>query len=870
MRTSTQSVQWAIRAVTILALIGGAYGCGDDAPPGTDASTPMVTIAGDHGLAVGATTVLSASTVVGTDASYTWASTDVAVATVDATGMVTGVAAGETTITATGADTGAVGMHAIVVTTSGPYVTVTGAFYVLTNDTAALTATTTAGTDSSYAWTSSDEAVGTVAADGTFTGRTPGEVTITATGADTGAAGSLGIVVSTEIPNYDAWANSAHADATAEAFRHWDEDDPAEIPTDCARCHSSSGYQAYTGADGSPVEVVENPVAVGEVVDCVACHNEVVDSLDNVLFPSGVRLTNLGPEARCMTCHQGRASTDDVDDAIDAAMPADDDTVSADLGFINIHYYAAGATLNAGQVRGGYQYADQVYDWRFRHVEDRNDCIGCHDQHSLEVRFDACVTCHDGTTDGMTARDIRMMASATSDYDGDGDLDEGGFYEMVGLGEALYTAIQAYPATISEPAICYHASNYPYWFIDTDANGTCEDSEANYGNKYASWTARLLRAAYNYQVALKDPGGFAHNAKYMIQLLFDSLTDINSALTVPADLSAMVRNDTGHFNGASEASRHWDEDETVSSSCSKCHGGAEGFRFFVEYGVGTEPEVDNGLECGTCHETYSDVDVPADAWAIIPVDDVLFPSGVTVEGVDNESNVCMTCHSGRESQAGVDERIDRGSFSFRNVHYLPSGATVYGSEVNVGYQFLVSTMYSERWTGHPGGESCVDCHSPTNTEHTFMPQDNADCTSSCHSGTPDVNDIRMRAHHVGVDFDGDGSSTEPLGGELEGLSDGLLAAIQAYATTPICYNSHAYPYWFVDDNDSGGECETGESTRYAAWDAELMRTTFNFQFNQKDPGAWAHNFDYMAQILIDAIDHVGGDITGYVRPAAVP
>ena len=130
-----------------------------------------------------------------------------------------------------------------------------------------------------------------------------------------------------------------------------------------------------------------------------------------------------------------------------------------------------------------------------------------------------------------------------------------------------------------------------------------------------------------------------------------------------------------------------------------------------------------------------------------------------------------------------------------------------------------------------------------------------------------VSDIRMRAIHVGVDFDGDGSSTEPLGGELEGLSDGLLAAIQGYAAVPICYNAHAYPYWFEDTDDSGGECDAGESTRYGDWDAELMRTTFNFQFNQKDPGAWAHNFDYMAQILIDAIDHVGGDISGYVRPA---
>jgi len=36
----------------------------------------------------------------------------------------------------------------------------------------------------------------------------------------------------------------------------------------------------------------------------------------------------------------------------------------------------------------------------------------------------------------------------------------------------------------------------------------------------------LLRAAYNYQYAMKDPGAFAHNGKYVIQALYDSLEDL--------------------------------------------------------------------------------------------------------------------------------------------------------------------------------------------------------------------------------------------------------------------------------------------------------------------------------------------------------
>ena len=49
------------------------------------------------------------------------------------------------------------------------------------------------------------------------------------------------------------------------------------------------------------------------------------------------------------------------------------------------------------------------------------------------------------------------------------------------------------------------------------------------------WTPRLLRAAYNYQYATKDPGVYAHNGKYITQALYDTLEDMG------VDVSGMVR-----------------------------------------------------------------------------------------------------------------------------------------------------------------------------------------------------------------------------------------------------------------------------------------------------------------------------------------
>jgi hypothetical protein len=80
-----------------------------------------------------------------------------------------------------------------------------------------------------------------------------------------------------------------------------------------------------------------------------------------------------------------------------------------------------------------------------------------------------------------------------------------------------------------EPII-YSGGSYPYWFIDSNANGAVDPGEAIYPNQYATFTPRLLRAAYNYSWTVKDPGVFAHNGKYALQLLYDSIQDLGGSV----------------------------------------------------------------------------------------------------------------------------------------------------------------------------------------------------------------------------------------------------------------------------------------------------------------------------------------------------
>lgn len=129
----------------------------------------------------------------------TWTSSDETKATVSATGLVTGVAAGEVTITAT--STASSDVHgSITLTVKEATAPVTGvALNKTTLDlfaekseqlTATVTATVETGFVNTVTWTSSDTSVATVANDGTITAVAAGSATITATTDGKGADGN--------------------------------------------------------------------------------------------------------------------------------------------------------------------------------------------------------------------------------------------------------------------------------------------------------------------------------------------------------------------------------------------------------------------------------------------------------------------------------------------------------------------------------------------------------------------------------------------------------------------------------------------------------------------------------------------------------
>jgi hypothetical protein len=656
-----------------------------------------------------------------------------------------------------------------------------------------------------------------------------------------------------DVPFVEAlWQTSGHADKTAEAFNDWNDTNPPAVPANCARCHSSPGYQDYLGADGSAAGVVDKPAAIGTTVDCAACHNAATASLSSVTFPSGVEVKDLGAEARCMVCHQGRSSKVAVDDAIKAQGLSDPnklDTTNAKLRFLNIHYNASGATLYGGTTKGGYQYDGKSYDVKFAHVDGLNTCVDCHDSHSLDVRLEHCAVCHAGVQTREDLKKIRMVGS-TRDYDGDGDALEGIAGEIEGLQASLYQAIQACAAKAGAP-IVYDSHSHPYFFKDTNGNGQVDPNEAVSANQYGPYTPRLLKATYNYQVSLKDPGAFAHNAKYIIQLLFDSIEDLDAAR-----VATLTRDDAGHFAGANEQWRHWDVDGKVPGSCSKCHS-ADGLPFFLQEGVTASQPLSNGMQCTTCHNAMPE-------FTRHEVKTALFPSGAKLDTGEPGSNLCISCHQGRESTvslnakiAGLEPDTVSNKLTFSNVHYFAAGATLFGTQAKGAYEYAGKT-YQGRLKHVGSFDTCTECHEA----HTGELKTQGCSSMVCHGSAKPAN---MRKDTK--DFDGDNNRTEGLSYEIAGLTGVLYATMRDYAATvaktPIVYDSHTHPYFFKDTNGNG-QADPDEVVRangFAAWTPRLLCAAYNYQYAQKDPGAYAHNGKYLIQVLHDSIADLGTKVT---------
>jgi hypothetical protein len=333
---------------------------------------------------------------------------------------------------------------------------------------------------------------------------------------------------------------------------------------------------------------------------------------------------------------------------------------------------------------------------------------------------------------------------------------------------------------------------------------------------------------------------------------------------------ARIQIGQGHFNRDGKAFHYWDKEKEIPAVCARCHA-ATGVAQYLKEGKNTPaPHVKNAFACANCHADML-------TYERLTVAKVTFPSGVTVDSGDNDANLCMTCHQGRESTGSVNKAIaglapdtPNSKLAFVHVHYFPAGATVYGAEAKVGYEYP-GKSYAGRFNHARGVNTCTACHEP-HGGHVLVEK-----CGACHQGVKALAEAATIRMSTKGDFDGNGRE-EGLAREVANLQRELYAAIQQYARTvggsSIAFSPAAFPYWYADTNGNGkiDPEELRPDNRYTAYTPRLEQATYNYTYVLRDPGAAYHNGRYTLQLLYDSLDSLaasgkaGVEMRGKVRP----
>ena len=243
-------------------------------------------------------------------------------------------------------------------------------------------------------------------------------------------------------------------------------------------------------------------------------------------FRPGLKIDNQGADARCMTCHQGVESTASVNQAIANIA---DDTVEPKLAFLNVHYRAAGATLFGHQAQVAYEYPGKTYAGRFQHRAPYRPARPATTSTPSPSRSTIAPP---ATARSPTRRRCIASASALSTTTAMAMSTKASRRRSIICAASFSPPSPPTPRPSPASPSSTTSEAYPYFFIDPTATASPTRTRRRFPNRYNAWTPRLLKAAYNYQFVTKEPGAFAHNPPYTLQILYDSLADLGVKISI--------------------------------------------------------------------------------------------------------------------------------------------------------------------------------------------------------------------------------------------------------------------------------------------------------------------------------------------------
>lgn len=654
------------------------------------------------------------------------------------------------------------------------------------------------------------------------------------------------------------------------------------VTHDCEACHGNGQFHANAPANVA----VPVPEPTRETCATAACHGSQVEK-----FVSSRHANQSARAGYCSACHSHQGAVEYFEEII-----GEDGQLTTNTELETLYN---AATISIYQLPVGSDTIDGV---------TRKNCSTCHTPLTLALRgaeddiatgllpangstatvdttrtvfskeFNLCTACH--------------MVDLTATFDDEAGYDERGMY--------LYQLSDAYTASnlLDNGSGTFDLTKAPFYHDGDSGNGrTLVDT--HFGGDimehlvlFNGSTDIITIKGYNINPGSEDACTICHDPHTAGKMLS---IDSSSTFDYADQLDNLA---VGYAEGLGDFHTDYLGDAfsriNTSASCMPCHSG----NAFLELIQG-ETISDNNWKvvgCRSCHE----LDQPNatantnDSAAFAAVRE--FPAGyefkfnataaAPVPVADLGVNqVCFECHKGRTPGVDVaalpDPAAGTMNYTISYLHYAPSMAILFGDESKMvaTYNTVLSggRTYAGRFVHAGDGQEygCVDCHDVHDTDgnHAY---ENKMITDSYCAGCHDAGDVTAFQ-----------ARTQAFS---ERLLDEILADMLAIDTTvaPGSDLNATLKAKIVSLQDS-----TYPNADFASQDEELMAyiqerqayfpnktvahaaTTWKiFTYEDGAPhgqthghgGSWAHNSKFARQMMYDAIQSLGGSLTGLTRP----
>jgi hypothetical protein len=664
----------------------------------------------------------------------------------------------------------------------------------------------------------------------------------------------------------------------------------------CEACHG-------TGAEHYGIGPMPDPVPNYEV--CGECHNEEYPH-DN---PEGAAIferytgSNLGHidadgrnEARCVKCHNDEGGR--LYKNVRTAAQLYGSVVAIDGEVSPIQCRTCHDSHNAGKLLlDAYEIElEEFSGLEFDVSAEYATCTNCHQPHKAQI-----------FTDGENLAD-------PSDEDGpNGDLIyHGKRWDRVIANTHYDDPATSYTSVELEPDDDDYAPNsiegYTMDPEDDRSCRNCHDVHSAGHNINQEWA---MSGHGGYILEAKEAAAAARGNP--IRRTYQDIFNVRTAGVQEEDpdepgyAPAWVHYDWDDTNGIGGSSR---------GSCQRCHT-ATGAKNFMndpdnydpdnnDYshleGWKADPQGGNSaisgqnemLYCWACHtDSVGSLREPGpitETYNNNPIVRVAYPD------VSN-SNICMSCHLGREiGEVVAVSTSDFKDTGFINSHYLASGASLFKV---AGYEFSGAPDYDnlEEYLHDMINEDdegpCVSCHMSEGgiANHTFE----VVTKNASDEITAITSNVCANCHDEEFDED-----------VLQEFKDGYKAALEVLdeaLQAEGIYFAEEYPYFYsglYNPDAAEDDCTQNRPVRnwrkggITKWvpdngdceDSVLvdgdgntgmdrMGAAFNYNFFVHDPGAFAHNSHYTKMLIFDSIDYLDNgqldgtiDLTGHNEAAA--